>query len=69
LKVQKAGGNNRVKTNLVVDLFTGGSRLSHSGGAVVEYILFDRDGKAVSSDIITGYEGYIKADKVRKLKN
>lgn len=69
LKVLKAGGNNRVKTNLVVDIFTGGNRLSHSGGAVVEYILFDRNGQSVASDIFTTYSGYVKADKVKKLKN
>lgn len=69
LKVLKAGGNNRIKTNLVVDIFTGGNRLSHSGGAVVEYILFDRNGRAVASDIFTEYSGYVKADNVRKLKN
>lgn len=69
LKVLKAGGNNRIKTNLVVDIFTGGNRLSHSGGAVVEYILFDRNGKSIASDIFTEYSGYVKADKVRKLKN
>lgn len=69
LKVLKAGGNNRVKTNLVVDIFTGGNRLSHSGGAVVEYILFDGNGKSVASDIFTEYSGYVKADKVKNLKN
>jgi hypothetical protein len=69
LKVLKAGGNNRVKTNLVVDVFTGGNRLSHSGGAVVEYILFDRNGKSVASDILTEYSGYVKADKIKNLKN
>jgi len=67
LKVLKAGGNNRIKTNLVVDIFTGGNRLSHSGGVVVEYILFDRNGKSVASDIFTEYSGYVKADKIRKL--
>lgn len=69
LKVLKAGGNNRIKTNLVVDIFTGGNRLSHSGGVVVEYILFDRNGRSVASDIFTEYSGYVKADKVKKLKN
>lgn len=69
LEVLKAGGNNRIKTNLVVDVFTGGNRLSHSGGAVVEYILFDPNGKSVAADIITEYSGYIKSGKVRKLKN
>jgi hypothetical protein len=69
LKVLKAGGNNRIKTHLVVDIFTGGNRLSHSGGAVVQYILFDRNGKSVASDIFTEYSGYIKSGKIKKLKN
>jgi hypothetical protein len=69
LKVLKAGGNNRIKTNLLVDIFTGGNRVSHSGGTIVEYILFDRNGKSVVSDIITDYSGYVKANKVKQLKN
>jgi hypothetical protein len=69
LKVLKAGGNNRIKTNPVIDVFTGGNRLSHSGGAVVEYILFDPNGKSVAADTITEYSGYIKSDRVKKLKN
>ncbi|HEX8291219.1 MAG TPA: hypothetical protein VF570_05675, partial [Pyrinomonadaceae bacterium] len=67
LKVVKAGGNNRIKTNLLWDIFTGGNRVSHSGGVIVEYILFDRGGEAIASDTITEYTDYIKADKVRKL--
>ncbi|HEX8145587.1 MAG TPA: hypothetical protein VF591_00170 [Pyrinomonadaceae bacterium] len=68
LKVVKAGGNNRIKTNPVIDVLTGGNRLSHSGGAVVEYILFDPDGKSVAADTITQYSSYIKSGKVKKLK-
>ena len=68
LKVLKAGGNNRIKTNLVVDIFTGGNRLSHSGGVVVEYILFDRNGLAKASDIFTEYSGYIKSGNIKKKK-
>lgn len=67
VKVVKAGGNNRIKTNLIWDVFTGGNRVSHSGGVIVEYILYDLTGKAVISDTITEYTEYIKADKVRKL--
>lgn len=67
LKVVKAGGNNRIKTNLIWDVFTGGNRVSHSGGVIVEYILYDLTGKAIVSDTITEYTEYIKADKVRKL--
>jgi hypothetical protein len=67
LKVVKAGGNNRIKTNLLWDIFTGGNRVSHSGGVIVEYILFDSGGKAVASDTIAEYTDYIKAGKVKKL--
>jgi hypothetical protein len=69
LKVVKAGGNNRIKTNPVIDVFTGGNRLFHSGGAVVEYILFDPDGRSVAADTITQYSSYIKSGKVKRLKN
>jgi hypothetical protein len=69
LKVVKAGGNNRIKTNLIVDIFTGGNRLSHSGGAIVQYHLFDNDGRSVLSDTITDYTKYVKAGKVPALTN
>ena len=67
VKVVKAGGNNRIKTNLIWDVFTGGNRLSHSGGVIVEYILFDNGGTIVASDTITEYTNYIKSNKVRDL--
>lgn len=69
LKVVKAGGNNRIKTNLIWDIFTGGNRVSHSGGVIVEYILYDTTGQALGSDTITEYVNYIKSDKVRNLPN
>jgi len=67
LKVVKAGGNNRIKTNLLWDIFTGGNRVSHSGGVIVEYILYETTGRAVASDTIAEYTDYIKANKVKKL--
>lgn len=67
LKVLKAGGNNRIKTNLIVDIFTGGNRLSHSGGVIVLYNLFDNTGKVLLSDTLTNYKGYINARKVKNL--
>jgi len=69
LAVVKAGGNNRIKTNLLIDVFTGGNRLSHSGGVIVQYNLYDRNGKSIVSDTLTEYTGYIKAGKIKKLKN
>ncbi len=69
LKVVKAGGNNKIKTNLITDIFTAGARVSHSGGAIVQYILYDRNGRVVSSDTFTEYTGYIKANKIKRLIN
>jgi hypothetical protein len=67
LKVVKAGGNNRIKTNLLWDIFTGGNRVSHSGGVIIEYILYETTGRAVAFDTIAEYTDYIKAGKVKKL--
>lgn len=67
LRVLKAGGNNRIKTNLIIDVFTGGNRISHSGGTIVQYALYNSAGRLVASDTITEYINYIKADKVKKL--
>jgi len=68
LKVLKAGGNNRIKTNLIVDLFNGGNRLTHSGGTIVEYNLFDLNGRSVSSGTLAEYVDYIKATKIKDLQ-
>lgn len=67
LKVINAGGNNRIKTNLLVDIFTGGNRVSHSGGVIVQYHLFDSDGISKSSGTISEYAGYVRASKVREM--
>lgn len=67
LKVINAGGNNRIKTNLLVDIFTGGNRISHSGGVIVEYLLFDSNGLSLASGTVANYTDYIKANKVRAL--
>ena len=67
LKVVKAGGNNRIKTNLLWDIFTGGNRVSHSGGVIVEYVLYDAFGRSVASDTITEYTNYIKANRIKDL--
>lgn len=67
LKVINAGGNNRIKTNLLVDIFTGGNRISHSGGVIIQYQLFDRSGQSVESGTVSEYTDYIKANKVPAL--
>lgn len=67
LKVLRAGGNNRIKTNLIVDVFAGGNRLSHSGGTVVQYNFFNRSGRSFLSDTLTVYTDYIKSSRVKNL--
>jgi archaellum component FlaC len=69
LAVVKAGGNNRIKTNLVTDIFTGGSRISHSGGVIVQYNLYDQNGRSLVSDTLTQYAGYVKSGKIQRLPN
>ena len=69
LGVVKAGGNNRIKTNLIVDIFTGGSRLSHSGGVIVQYNLYKPNGESILSDTLTEYTGYTKAGRIKRLTN
>jgi hypothetical protein len=67
LKVINAGGNNRIKTNLLVDIFTGGNRISHSGGVIVEYHLFDSNGLSLASGTVSDYRNYVKASKIPDL--
>ncbi|HEX8137939.1 MAG TPA: hypothetical protein VF544_10145 [Pyrinomonadaceae bacterium] len=67
LKVINAGGNNRIKTNLLLDIFRGGNRLSHSGGVIVQYHLFNSNGLSLASGTVSEYTNYIKADKVPAL--
>lgn len=69
LAVVKAGGNNRIKANLVTDIFTGGSRISHSGGVIVQYNLYDLNGRSVVSDTLTQYAGYVKSGNIQRLPN
>ncbi|MEQ1606547.1 MAG: hypothetical protein ABL999_16935 [Pyrinomonadaceae bacterium] len=65
VKVVAAGGNNRIKTNLLWDIFTGGNRLSHSGGVIVQYFLFNAKGSAVDSGTVTKYLYYVKSNKIK----
>jgi hypothetical protein len=53
LKVVKAGGSNRITRNL----FTG-SKLWHSGGAIVTYLLFRPDGAIAASGTLYRHSGY-----------
>jgi hypothetical protein len=63
LKVIHAGGNNRVKRNLVTRLFTG-DNVSHSGGSIVEFNLYTKDGASVSSGTHRVYSKYVDASRI-----
>ena len=64
LKVVSAGGNNRVRRNLIRDVFKGAD-ISHSGGSIIEYILYDvATGAAKTFNTITVYRDYIKAKEI-----
>ncbi len=65
LKVINAGGNNRIKTNLIVDIFRGGNRVSHSGGVIVQYHLFNSEGQSIRSGTVSDYTSYIDAKKIK----
>lgn len=67
IKAIKAGGTTRVKTNLIVDVFTGGDRVSHSGGSLVEFNLYDKEGFSVLSGIVPDYIPYTKPKKIPNL--
>jgi hypothetical protein len=66
LRVVSAGGNNKVKRNLITSIFTGDD-ISHSGGSIVEYILYDLKGNARHSNTLTVYEDYRKARDIKSL--
>jgi hypothetical protein len=52
-----AGGNNRTRTNLF--RYFSGAKLDHSGGLVVEWSLYNRNGKSVDSNKDSSYGGYM----------
>jgi hypothetical protein len=53
LKIVKAGGSNRVTQNRF-----SGSKVTHSGGAIITYILFHPDGLIASSDTFHSHSGF-----------
>lgn len=63
IKSVSAGGNNRVRKNLL--RFFTGPKLDHSGGVIVEYTLYDKTGAVARSDKLSIYEGYVEPKKIR----
>ena len=66
IKSVSAGGNNRVRKNLL--RFFSGAKLDHSGGVIVEYTLYEKSGAVVYSDKISVYEGYVEPKRIRGTK-
>jgi len=52
--VATAGTNKQTK-----NLFTG-TKLYHSGGVIISYILFDNSGNAIAANTLHQYDGFVK---------
>ncbi len=68
VKVLSAGGNTRTKKNLITNLFTGAD-ITHSGGSIVEYRLYDMSGSMVGSNTFSVYEYYRKPKSISKMSD
>jgi hypothetical protein len=66
IKTVSAGGNNRVRKNLL--RYLTGAKLDHSGGLIVEWTLFDKTGAVIASDKVSFYGGYMEPKKIRDKK-
>ena len=62
IKSVSAGGNNRVRKNLL--RFFTGPKIDHSGGVIVEYTLYEKSGAVVYSDKLSIYQGYIEPKEI-----
>ncbi len=65
MSVTKAGGNVRVVSIPIVDIFAG-SRVRFSGGAIVTYSIFNLNGQTELSGIVQAYEEYTSSQKIKK---
>ena len=66
IKNVKSGGNMRIKSNPLIDIFRGGSSIKFSGGSIAYYYIFDSDGNIVLSGVVYGYVPYTKSSQVGK---
>ena len=66
--VTKAASNQRNKSSAIIDIFTGGQRLSFSGGSIVNYRIFSSDGRVIASDTILTYIPYKRSKKIADYK-
>jgi hypothetical protein len=68
LDVVQAGGNRKVTSNLILDVFRGGAKVTHSGGAVVHFNVYDKAGASVLSGVHGSYLKYRSPDKIENLR-
>jgi hypothetical protein len=61
-----AGGNNRTRSNLF--RYFSGAKLDHSGGLVVEWALYNRNGVSVDSNKDSSYGGYMTPKELQSTK-
>lgn len=66
IKNSKAGGNMRIKSNPLIDLFRGGNSVAFSGGAIAYYYILDNAGRIKESGVLTSYVPYRKSSNVTK---
>ena len=66
LRSISAGGNNRTRKNLF--RYFSGAKLDHSGGIIVEWTLYDRNGASVESNKDSSYPGYHTPKEIRNGK-
>lgn len=64
LKPQAAGGSNIVKRNLFTTVFTG-NLIRHTGGSVISYIIFGRNGEVLSSATLHNLTRPIKGKNIK----
>jgi hypothetical protein len=65
IQVIKAGGNIRVKSSPLIDIFRGGNSVKFSGGVIVVYNLYDRTGRSLLSDTVPVYVSYKSSGKIK----
>ncbi|HEX8196209.1 MAG TPA: hypothetical protein VF571_08480 [Pyrinomonadaceae bacterium] len=65
MSVSKAGGNVRVVSIPIVDIFAG-SRVRFSGGSIISYNVFGLDGQSILSGVTSSYEKYTSSKKIEK---
>lgn len=66
IKNSKAGGNMRIKSNPLIDLFRGGNSVAFSGGAIAYYYILDNAGGIRKSGVVSSYVPYRKSSDVTK---